>query len=100
MSEWSKEADCNSVSSTFEGSNPSRASILKRRWEMHWISVKDKLPKPAEDVLVVVAGEDIRSITTAEYYTFGWVLHDCFFHDKDIVPSYWMPLPKMPNDHE
>ena len=63
-----------------------------------WISVKDRLPEKDESILMLFESgimavgfrlDDISwcAYTDGEYYT------DCSNH-----PTYWMKLPKPPND--
>ena len=56
-----------------------------------WISVKDRLPKNWEDVLVY--NEATKVISIGYYYdALGWYLQngDC------ILISHWMPVPEPP----
>lgn len=70
-----------------------------------WISVKDRLPSPNEDVLLV----DILGSSPSEIFL-GWQATGRWFEthyyckegashqiDNDQI-THWMPLPEPPND--
>lgn len=56
-----------------------------------WISVKDRLPEPLEDVLVCYAGGIVG---------IDWVYHDMRFAYENIYGgvTHWMPLPEPPEE--
>lgn len=59
-----------------------------------WISVKDKMPEPWEDVLV--AYRDIKTVVDI----------DCVGHEGTFLfkskgtPTHWMPLPAPPKKED
>lgn len=71
------------------------------REKVEWISVKDRLPKDDEFVLVVEEGQIIIAVYDA--------ILDGFFENDDglsllidieVCPTHWMPLPLPPKDGE
>lgn len=81
-----------------------------------WISVKNKLPRKFERVIVAVYGSDLINIRQGEtvedaikrvkkevrYVTLGNIDDDGYWNGEDgypmmVSPSYWMPLPELPN---
>lgn len=60
-----------------------------------WISVKDRLPKDGQLVLICTAGiKDAASFTDFYFPKYRkWALQGMTFH-----PTHWMPLPEPPND--
>ena len=62
-----------------------------------WISVKDKLPKPGEWVVVCIADHNKPQCLALAIYneeTGEW--HTADFEDGEpvmYVPDYWMPIP-------
>ena len=61
---------------------------------MGWISVKDKLPKNKQIVLIGKIGQTESMI--ARYYAFS---QKFIFGDKDMMPTHWMLRPKPPKDN-
>lgn len=68
---------------------------------MQWISVEDRLPEYAEDVLVYFSGDGIetpRVDKTCRLYNMGFLLEGVYGK-----VTHWMPLPDPPkgvNQHE
>lgn len=68
---------------------------------MDWISVEDRLPEYAEDVLVYFSGGGIvppRVAKTCRLYNMGFLLESVYG-----PVTHWMPLPDPPkgvNQHE
>lgn len=74
---------------------------------MTWISVKDRLPKEKEIVLIEVCPDGHRCSVTAGFcYNDGkencwWEMNtnikdDWIGYEREV--DYWMPLPKGPNE--
>lgn len=59
-----------------------------------WISVKDKLPKPATPV--IVAGMGCHSLEAEVLVSVGVIDHDAGWSPKGILVAHWMPLPALP----
>lgn len=75
----------------------------------NWISVKDKLPKSDEIVLVSLADSDVtfavykRTIYSLNNYKYSWVgmvSGNRRGFDKDEEVTHWMPLPNPFNNAE
>jgi hypothetical protein len=63
-----------------------------------WISVKDRLPEPYEDVLVCMYlpfRERNKQVVTLSYYL-GDDEGYFFEEDTDSRVTHWMPLPEPP----
>lgn len=63
---------------------------------MEWISIKDKIPEPEQDVFVaVVWGEGYTYgyawLSTLSNGTLRWYSHDDYLN-LDYI-RYWMPIP-------
>lgn len=81
---------------------------------MQWINVKDKLPKDGQRVIVYKDYGDDSFIATADYNKNGWGgendnsisekflldLTTANFYLDDAPITYWMPLPKPPEDEQ
>lgn len=70
---------------------------------MKWISVKDRLPKEDEKVLILVSDGDIsiggwrnkkHKVATNGVFLF----HDINPYDSPKLCTHWMPLPQPPKD--
>jgi hypothetical protein len=59
---------------------------------MEWISVKDKLPENASDVLVTDG--DAQMVAFYGKLKKLWIFHVDFWHHEDV--THWMPLPEPP----
>lgn len=59
--------------------------------EMNWISVKDKLPAPLEDVLVCYANGNVSC-------SYKLYLGDWSFESLYGPVTHWMPLPEPPKE--
>ena len=67
-----------------------------------WISVKDRLPKPFSDVLIVLHGRILDStVDIAWFDNNGYELRNgqTFYKNEDII-THWMPLPEPPKEEE
>lgn len=70
-----------------------------------WISVKDRLPKDGEPVIVIVSGKvgNITLVDAIELADFsldeGWIL-EMWPEWEDPKVIYWMPLPEPPEEDE
>ena len=70
-----------------------------------WISVKDRLPKEDERVLVTFLDEDLRRIFICGYYlinsntgTIFWGCDgDCPYYNDPLV-DHWMPILPLPEE--
>ena len=68
-----------------------------------WISVKDRLPRDSECVLVIASGkcENISLENAIEIATFdmseGWIL-EMWPEWENPKITYWMPLPEPPKE--
>lgn len=81
---------------------PSTANLMKSSSAsedqcQRWISVKDRLPKPFEDVLTCLSGPS----NTRFYTRVGWHADGKWYVGHLAVPTitdvqYWMPLPELP----
>ena len=63
---------------------------------MDWIKTKDKLPDEYTEVLAVY-GEDITVATYCTSDKYSWV-PDVDGITADMIPDYWMPLPRLPEN--
>jgi hypothetical protein len=61
-----------------------------------WISVKDRLPKNRQDVLVVAFLRDCWNVCLGWYAPNGKVWHVGFLEETCYPVSHWMPLPQPP----
>ena len=64
-----------------------------------WISVKDRLPEDASDVLILSKEKE----SCVGYYRSSdneWVMYNpcCSFHMELHGVTHWMPLPEPPKD--
>lgn len=59
---------------------------------MEWISVKDRLPEPNQDVLAIHS-EGIIDINFLDHYT-GFLFENLY---GEI--THWMPLPEPPEEY-
>ena len=71
-----------------------------------WISVKDRLPKTDEYVLVTVSGHPHKNITLVRAYELaefnvdeGWIL-EMYPEWENPTITHWMPLPSPPEEAE
>jgi len=62
---------------------------------MEWISVKDKLPKDEE--IVIIGHIKQKETIMARYYSY---CQGFFSDDKNMKPTHWMPRPEPPKDTE
>lgn len=69
-----------------------------------WISVEERLPAKAEDVLVIVNGKPKANITFVGAIEFaayakgeGWIV-DAYPEWADAEITHWMPLPEPPGE--
>ena len=62
---------------------------------MNWISVKEKLPKDKE--VVIIGSVKQKETIMARYYEY---CQKFFFEDKDMKPTHWMPRPKPPSPQQ
>lgn len=68
---------------------------------MKWISVKERLPKDDDNVLVFLAPTDIL---IGSYFfrpmmrSFTWTMHDSDLDEYIEDITHWMPLPEPPKD--
>lgn len=60
----------------------------------NWISVKDKLPKEFQNVIVCNVDKKIQLgyLNTIEM----WFVINPFFRKSQLVITHWQPLPKPP----
>lgn len=61
----------------------------------NWISVKERLPKLDEYVLIYYADSCFVNIGFLDSDFMEWNGLDCM---QTIRPDYWMPLPEPPKD--
>ena len=68
-----------------------------------WISVKDRLPRDGEDVIVVASGKcgNITLVDAIEFAEFsmseGWIL-EMWPEWENPKITYWMPSPEPPKE--
>lgn len=63
----------------------------------NWISVKDKLPEKAEDVLMLFEhnmAAGFRPLDDENGTLWCAYTDDAFYTDCDEQPTHWMPLPE------
>ena len=60
---------------------------------MTWISAKDGLPEPGEDVAVRVESLDVSLAYPARHRPYGWQV---FGHHGDFKVTHWLRLPPTP----
>lgn len=72
--------------------------IEKHSKQSQWISVKDKLPKEKQWVLIRVACSDYFNVEQGMYRGDGrWMNCWCANRHNDLYPvTHWMPLPESP----
>ncbi len=64
---------------------------------MKWISVKDRLPEPFEDVLVY--WDKSMPMEVCNYDPDGWWCEAATAGEPlDSEPTHWMPLPEAPHE--
>lgn len=69
---------------------------------MEWVSVKERLPSPDQDVFM--KDEDGNGLPLIGWYEKdaafeGFVCEECFRRTR-LVITHWMPIPEPPKNHE
>ena len=72
--------------------------LEKHSKQPQWISVKDKLPKEKQWVLIMVTCSDYFNVEQGMYRGDGrWMNCWCANRHNDLYPvTHWMPLPESP----